>query len=141
MAEERQLPVRRQFPFHPAPQPLQIPLPVDVVFEDQRAPVAVLEDPLHRARVTPKRRDDAFVDLAPFDRFVVVPESFHDPEVGIRGDELRKGAGGIIRLEVGDPIASVSGETRIAKGRERLGRVGGRCRREPVVADVKSAES
>lgn len=85
MSKQDRVPIGGQFPLHATPQPLEVPLPVDVVLEDERAAVPVLDDLLDRARVTPVGRDDALVDLSACDRFVVIPQRVRDVEVRIGG--------------------------------------------------------
>lgn len=140
VAEEGRLPIAGQPPLYPAPQPLQIPLDVDVVLEHERAPVAVLEDHLDRSRVSPESRDDALVDLPARYPFVRVPQRRSDIQLRVRGDELAERAGCGVRLEKLDPVAAVRGVPRVVARRKGLVRIGRGCLDEPVVAYVQAAE-
>lgn len=121
MPQQDRVPIGRQLPLHATPQPLEVPLPIDVVLEDERAPVPVLDDLLDRARVAPVGRDDALVDLSTCDRFVVIPQRVSDIEVRIEGNEGGESAGFGVRFEVCNPVAVVGCEVGVIPRREAVG--------------------
>lgn len=95
----------RQPAFDRGPEALDVPLDVDVVLEDQRGPVPVLEHAFQRARLAPVGRDDALVDLADGLRLEGVPQELGDVQVRVRGAERGVAAAGAVEgLEMGDPV-------------------------------------
>lgn len=124
----------RQPPLDRVPQPFQIPLDVDVVFEDQRRPVAVLEHPLDRSCLAPVGRDDALVNLADVLPLERVPQQLrHVERAALAPSATRRPvrfrfpaapprerteggmppAGGMQRFEVGDPVVALVVESRV----------------------------
>lgn len=68
------------------PKPVdQVPLDVDVVLEDQRDLVAILEHAFDGARLTPIGRDDPLVNLSHGEGFERVPQQGGDVQRGRRG--------------------------------------------------------
>ena len=117
------LPVLGQLASHARPETLNVPLEVDVVLEDECALVAGLDDVLEDARVAPKGRHDAVVDLPRGEPLALVPENVGDVDVRRRRHETREAARRVRRLEVRGPVAL--GIARVGQLGERraLGRV------------------
>jgi hypothetical protein len=105
VTQERYVPSLRQLRLDPTPQPLDIPLDIDIVLHDQRTFVPISNRLLQRPRLPPERADDRFVDLPDPFPFPTIPQRFGDVEIGIGGGESRVVSSGVVGFEMGDPVA------------------------------------
>lgn len=101
--QERHVPLVRKFARHAAPQPLNVPLDVDVVLHNQRALVTVANDLFEGACLTPIGRNDAFVNLSYSVLLEWVVQRRGKIESVVRGAERRVLASIVGRFEIGSP--------------------------------------